>query len=447
MQLLDQRDTAALDRLLRRSAADLARAGTVATRIIRDIRRDGDQALVRWTKKLDKIQLVLPSATPAPIPDPASLFIGPEAMRAAWQRTPPGLRRALRHAHRNIVRMAGWQMPRAWARNVQPGVRLGQVVRPLDSVGCYVPAGRPPQPTTLLMTAATARRAGVPRVVIACPHPDDTVLAAAHLAGADGVYRMGGAQAIAALAYGTPSVPKVAKIVGPGNVFVTAAKRLIAPDCGIDFLAGPTEVLLIASAGADPEFLAADLIAQSEHDPQATAWLVTDSRALGRQVIAAVARQLQGGWNPVAAASLENRGAVIVTRSLADAVALANRLAPEHITVPPALLPHLDNAGSIFLGDYAPQAVGDYLSGANHVLPTATEARRRGGLSVLDFVKIMTVQHLTRAGLAALAPSITTLARAEGLEAHARSVEQRLQPRNPKPTAQTTGQPTGNARR
>ncbi len=406
---------AALQALAAGARRDLERALPVAARIVADVRRRGGPALDAWRRRLD-------GAGGAPPP----LRVSKAECRQAWRRLPPDLRRALRQAHDHIRQMAQWQMPAEWTRAVAPGARIGQIVRPLASVGCYVPAGRHPLPSTLLMTAVPARAAGVERVVAVCPQPADVVLGAAWLANVDELYCAGGAQAVAALAYGAGPIAPVDKIVGPGNVYVTAAKRLVWPDCAIDFPAGPTEVLYIAPRGANAAFAAADLIAQAEHDPDACAWLIVFSAAQARACADAIARQLAAAPNPVARAALRRRGAILVARDRRQAMAAANRLAAEHVTLPRAWLPELRQAGSAFLGEYSPQSAGDYLSGTNHVLPTGGGARLRGGLSVLDFLKIITVQELTRPGLARLGPAITTLARCEGLEAHARSVEIRL---------------------
>lgn len=419
-KLVDGSNEAALAAILARSHRDLERAERVAARIVADVRRRGDRAVRAWSDQFA-------SAAPSRFAPGARVPAG--EVLAAWRRAPRDLRAALQGAAANIRRMAQWQLPRPWLRRMRPGVQIGQVVRPLESAACYVPGGRHPLPSTLLMTAIPARVAGVERVVVACPRPDDAVLAAAHVAQVDEIYCLGGAQAVAALAYGTQSIAPVAKIAGPGNSFVTAAKRLVAADCGIDFLAGPTEVLLVAAGDENAGFLAADLLAQAEHDPQAAAWLVTPSRALARRVQAAVAEQLAACPNPTAAAALRSRGAIVLTRDLRQAMAIANRLAPEHITVPARCLGQVRHAGSIFVGEHAPQAVGDYMSGTNHVLPTGRLARLRGGLSVADFVKVITVQKLTAAGLRALGPAIITLAQAEGLAAHASSVALRLAPR------------------
>jgi histidinol dehydrogenase len=402
------------------SRRDLERVLPVAARIVGDIRRRGEAALDAWRRRLDHRDGALP-----PLRIPLS------ECRRAWRGLAPGLRQALQQAHDHIQQMAEWQKPAEWRRAIAPGVRIGQIVRPLASVGCYVPGGRHPLPSTLLMTAVPARVAGVARIVAVCPQPAEAVLAAAWLAGVSEVYCVGGAQAVAALAYGAGPIAAVDKIVGPGNVYVTAAKRLVWPDCAIDFPAGPTEVLYLAPRGANPEFAAADLIAQAEHDPDASAWLIVFSAAQARDCAAAIARQLAEAPQRVARTALRRRGTILVARTRRQAMAAANRLAAEHITLPGEWLADLQHAGSAFLGEYAPQAAGDYLSGTNHVLPTGAGARSRGGLSVVDFLKVITVQELTRSGLAGLGPAITTLAHCEGLDAHARSVAIRLSPTTP----------------
>jgi len=300
-------------------------------------------------------------------------------------------------------------------------------------VGCYVPGGRYPLPSSLLMTAIPARVAGVPEVVVCSPSVDPVVLAAAVEAGADRVFRLGGAHAVAAMAYGTKTVPRVSKIVGPGNRWVSAAKALVAQDCPIDFYAGPSEILIVADSGP-AEWIAADLIAQAEHDPDARAVFITSKRTLAREVAEEVARQLPASGP--AATSLWNHGGIIVTRTMDEAVALANEAASEHLVVDTeARAGRIRNAGAIFIGPWTAQVAGDYAIGSNHTLPTAGVARVRGGLHTADFVKLVSVQRTTKAGLAAIGETVTTLARAEGLESHARSIDVRL--------ATTTGRKTG----
>lgn len=378
-------------------------------RIVQSVRRDGDRTVRRYAEQWDGLGTG------------DSLRVSEDDMRAALRASSPELRAALETAAANIRRFCEWQKPREWERGRQ-GRKLGQLVRPLTSVGCYVPGGRYPLPSTLLMTVIPAQVAGVKDIRVVSPRPAPATLAAAALLGVREFYRVGGAHAIAALAYGTKSIPRVNKIVGPGNLFVTTAKKLVAFDCAIDFLAGPTEGLVLCDEG-EPSFIASDLVAQAEHDPEALVLLITKSRKLAGSVSQLVAAQARG--NPVAQRSLRKHGAALVAESTAQAIDWANLIAPEHLTTTRERLPHIVNAGSIFLGDYSAQAAGDYGSGPNHVLPTGGLARFRGGLSVADFLKVMTVQEISRAGLRKMAPAILTLAEAEGLKAHARSIELR----------------------
>ena len=302
------------------------------------------------------------------------------------------------------------------------GVSLGQLIRPLESVGCYVPGGRYPLVSTLLMTVIPAQVAGVKNIRVASPKPSREVLAAAAMLGVREFYRIGGAQAIAALAYGTATIPRADKIVGPGNAYVTTAKKLVAFDCAIDFLAGPTEAVVLSDSGV-PEFIAADLVAQAEHDPDTLAVFITTSRKLAQAVAQCVTQAAQD--NPIAQKSLRQRGAILVGSSRETAREWANVLAPEHITVSKDDLPFIQNAGSVFVGDYSAQAAGDYASGPNHVLPTSGQARFRGGLTVMDFMKIITVQELSKTGLRQISKTVECLAEIEGLQAHAQSIRVR----------------------
>jgi histidinol dehydrogenase len=416
MRIIKLTDEVAAKFLARRSSHDAA-AERIAARILTDVRKNGDRALFRWALHLDGLRLTR-----------KSLWITRAEIRAASRKVPRDLVRAIEHAARNIRRVAEEQRPRSWTITVEPGVRVGQRVTPLGTIGCYIPGGRFSLFSTLLMTAIPAQVAGVKRIVVACPKPSPALLAAAEILGVTEITRMGGAQAIGALAYGTQSIPRVDKICGPGNRYVTAAKRIVSNDCAIDMPAGPTEVLILATGGS-PRYIAADILAQAEHDPDAVAVLVTPSPRLAKAVAAEVEKQLSNlpKMNP-AWKSLRLASAILVAPSLNAAIRFANRVAPEHLSVPDAnkkLVEKLSEAGSVFLGPWSAQPIGDYASGTNHVLPTSGWARTRGGLSVSDFVKCSSTQDISRVGLKRLAPVVTAMARAEGLEAHARAVEVR----------------------
>jgi histidinol dehydrogenase len=416
MRTLVLNDAVARKLLAVRHGSDAA-AEKIAARIIADVRRRGDAALFDWTRRLDRMRLT-----------PKTVWVSSKARREASPRVSRELRTALEHAARNIRRVAERQKPRAWSLVVEPGVRVGQRVTPLESIGCYVPGGRFSLVSTLLMTAIPAQVAGVRRIVVACPKANVGLLAAAELLGIKEIAQIGGAQAIAALAYGTRSVPRVDKIFGPGNRYVTAAKRLVSADCAVDLLAGPTEVLIVADRGS-ARYIAADLIAQAEHDPDAVALFLTTSRTLAAQVRNSVGEQLSTlpPDNP-AWRSLAENGVILIARNAKAAVDFANRFAAEHLSIPgdePALLRELSAAGSIFLGPWSAQSVGDYASGTNHVLPTRGGARSRGGLSTWDFVRCTSVQEISQRGLRSLAPVVAALADAEGLTAHRRAVEVR----------------------
>jgi histidinol dehydrogenase len=331
------------------------------------------------------------------------------------------LQDAIEQAARNIRRYAEWQKPEEWQREIHAGVRVGQLVRPLDSVGCYVPGGRYPLPSTLLMTVIPAQVAGVKRICVASPRPGGVTMAAASFLGVHEFYRAGGAQAIAAFAYGTEEIPRVDKIVGPGNRYVTAAKKLVAFDCAIEFLAGPTEAVIISISEngeeGDASCIASDLVAQAEHDPDALCIFITTARALAARVHKEVRQRTRA--NPIAAQALARRGAILVVDSVAKALEAANRIASEHLTLPAAMAAEVQHAGSVFFDEFTPQAAGDYISGPNHVLPTGGMARVRGGLNVLDFVRVIACQQISREGMQRIAPPGIALATAEGLKGHA----------------------------
>ncbi|HEY3987766.1 MAG TPA: histidinol dehydrogenase [Acidobacteriaceae bacterium] len=401
-----------LQSLDRRSAASLDRVERQVRRIVDDVRRGGDRALLAARAHYDGV------------PRKQPLRITPGELHQAWEETSPELRAALKLAARNIAEFAKRQLPQEWDSEPVPGVKTGQRLRPLPAVGCYVPSGRHPLPSSLLMTVIPAQVAGVRRIVVVSPRPALETLAAAALLGIDEIYQVGGAQAVAALAYGTQSLPRVDKIVGPGNLYVTAAKRMVAFDCGIDMLAGPTEIVVCSERG-HPEAIAADLVAQAEHDTETLSVLVTSQAALAKQVAREVKEQSRR--NPVAREALRSRGYVIVTDTKKEAQAIVNRLAPEHLTIDTEDdLEWVQHAGSVFVGNWSSQPLGDYISGPNHTLPTGGAARIRGGLSVMDFVRLVTVQSYTAEGLRALGSAAAALAKAEGLTGHAAAIERRL---------------------
>lgn len=419
MKIIQSRDRAGISRLLKARDVRLESAEPVVRKIVDDVRRSGDRALVRYTSQFDQTDLVKSGFT-----------VSRAEIRRAYRNVPRDFVQSLRLAERNIRAVARRQLPRPWRIKTSAGVVVRQIVRPLDSVACYVPGGRFPLPSTVLMSVIPAQVAGVREISVTSPRPAPAVLVAADLLGIRKIYRLGGAQAIAAFAYGTKSVPRAAKIVGPGNRFVAAAKKMVAPDCGIDFVAGPTELVMVGTRGR-PDWIAADLVAQAEHDPDAVAIFITPSARLAAEVRISAAKILRRLLLPIAEQALERQGAIIVTRTISEAVQLANAFAPEHLTLLEGaieLLDRVQSAGSIFLGDYSAVAAGDYASGTNHVLPTSGMARFRGGLSVADYVKTITVQQLTRPGLARLHPAIVCLAGTEGLRAHADSVEARFEP-------------------
>lgn len=399
-----------VQKLEQRSGADLARVAKTVGRIVADVRKKGDKALRRYAEKFDGLQAKQP------------IQVSDTELEQAWSMVSDDFKHALKIAAGNIRQYCEWQKPQQWRNAVAPGINVGQAVRPLQSTGCYVPGGRYPLPSTMLMTVIPAQVAGVREIRVVSPRPAPETLATAHFLGVRDIYRIGGAQAIAALAYGTATIPKVDKIVGPGNLFVTAAKRLVAFDCGIDFLAGPTEIVIVSERG-DPRFIAADLVAQAEHDPDTLAVFITSSDTLAARVAEKV--KSAAAQNEIAKNSLKNNGAILLAESHEQALEFANRIAAEHITVSEEDLTHVSNAGSIFIGDYSPQAAGDYASGPNHVLPTGAAARFRGGLGVQDFVKTISVQQLSRDGLDRIASAVITLAEAEGLKAHAQSIRVR----------------------
>jgi len=405
-------DHTAARTLITRKEARLAEAEEIVAPILAAIRARGDAAVLEYARKFDNFS--------------GDLRVDPSECAAALDRLTSDFRAAVEIASKNIRDFAQVQLPRDTQVEYPDGRKLGHIVRPLDSMGAYIPAGRYPLPSTLLMTVIPAQVAGVPRIAVACPRPSDEILGICTLLNVSEVYRVGGAQAIVAFAYGTESIPRVERIVGPGNIYVAAAKKLVAGETGIDFIAGPTEIVIIAADG-DPKHIAADMLAQAEHDVDASAILLTTSNLLAHAVAEEIDRQLSTlPTAPVACEAIAKNSAIVVVETLDQAAEISDAIAPEHLNIPDAsLVAKIRNAGSIFIGPYSPEAAGDYATGPNHVLPTSGAARLRGGLSSADFVKIISTQEISREALRALAPAITTLARAEGLEAHARSVEAR----------------------
>ncbi len=410
MKIINAGNRRQIDTLLARDARADAAFDKRVREIVNAVRRGGDRTLARFAERFD-------NAT-------EPLEVSKQEMRDYAALVPADVRLAIKTAARNIAKVAYRQIPKHWDVSVVPGVTIEQRVEPLTRVGCYVPGGRFPLPSSLLMTAVPAKVAGVREVVVMCPRPEPAVMAAALEAGVTKMFRIGGAHAVAALAYGTDRVPRVDKIVGPGNRFVAAAKAIVAGDCAIDFYAGPTEIVIVAGGGR-ADWIAADLVAQAEHDPDARSIFITWSPSLADRV----SRLVDGiaADREIVRRSLKAHGAIVVAGSADDAMALANRIAPEHLVVDRESLTRRPvTAGALFIGPFTAQAAGDYATGSNHVLPTAGAARFRGGLSAADFVRVMSVQRVSRSGLKRLAPTIVPLARAEGLVAHAESIEVRL---------------------
>jgi histidinol dehydrogenase len=388
-----------------------------AGRIVADVRKRGDAALDQWTRNFDGRDVARDG-----------VWISRKEYQAARKRVSREFLHAAAHAAENVRRVAEQQKPREWNLQVEPGVNVGQIVRPIETIGCYIPGGRFALVSTLIMTVVPAQAAGVRRIIAVCPRPNDELLAAAGMLGITSLAHIGGAQAIAALAYGTKRVPRVHKIFGPGNRYVTAAKQIVSADCAIDLPAGPTEAVVLANGG-NPQWIAADLLAQAEHAPDAGSFLVTTSKRFAKRVQEEVEKQLAAlpKDNP-AQISIRTSGAILLARTWNEACKFVNRFAPEHLSLPEggaSALHAIHSAGTVFLGPRSAQAFGDYASGSNHVLPTGGWARRRGGLSTEDFVKRISVQKIDRKGHQRLANDVALLARAEGLEAHANAIEVR----------------------
>src|SRR6059036_2218750 len=402
--------------LLARRAQRDNEAQSVAAEIVADVRKRGDSALFAWSKKLDDLDLTR-----------AGVWISREEIRSAKSQVSPDFLKSVQRAAKNVRLVAERQLPRPWTVETEPGVKISQRVSPIESIGCYVPGGRFSLVSTLVMTVVPAQVAGVPHIAAVCPRPNPELLATANLLGIEKIARVGGAQAIAALAYGTNSVPRVEKIFGPGNKYVTAAKQLVSGDCAIDLPAGPTETIVLAAEG-NARWIAGDLLAQAEHAKDAASFFVTTSRALAQEVQREIKWQLGELPSSVASISTEIAGAILVADSLDHACEFINRFAPEHLSFPESaegLLQKIHSAGTVFIGPWGAQPLGDYATGSNHVLPTGGWARMRGGLSTADFVKCMSVQTITSKGFLELAEAVETLAESEGLMAHRNAVRVR----------------------
>ena len=399
----------AANTLLKRSDDRLAQALIVVEPIVDDVRSRGDAAVREYATKFDGL----------------GDSVGTDFTLATGGTLEPGLLQAIEIAASNIRDFAQQQLVQPWTQT-RDGRTLGQIVRPLESVGVYIPAGRYALLSTMLMTVIPAQVAGVREIVVVCAKPTPEMLAVAKWLGIESILQLGGAQAIAALAYGTESIGKVQRIVGPGNAYVAAAKKLVSGDVGIDFIAGPSEIVIVANSG-NPQWVALDMLAQCEHDVDARAILLTTSVAFATQVQDEIAAQLSTlPTADVATQSIAKNSAIIVCADDAEVIDLVNDIAPEHLSLPnKQLIDQIRNAGSIFVGPFSTEAAGDYASGPNHVLPTSGVAALRGGLSANDFVKVITIQELNQDALMALVPTVATLARVEGLEAHARSAEVR----------------------
>ena len=436
MRILESSNLRALARLVARDEARDPRVERTAARIVADVRRRGDRAVAEWENKVRQIHPVRQVRQVRQVSQNGVLQPLPLTNRTNPTNPTNQLLSALRLAARHIRAVAERQVPKPFSIEVRPGVRIEQRVQPLERVGCYVPGGRHALPSTLLMTAIPARVAGVREVIVCCPHPTSAVLAAAREAGVTRIVAIGGAQAIAALAYGTESIPRVDKIVGPGSAWVAAAKAIVARDCPIDMHAGPSEIVVYSNRGRAAR-IAADLIAQAEHDPAARAIFVTTTRSLAAAVQRAVRAQMPA-TGPARQAIARN-GGIVIAPTRREAIALVNRIAPEHLVCDAGEdVGVFRAAGTIFVGGWSAQAAGDYGIGSNHVLPTGGAARFRGGLNAADFVRVFTVQKLTPAGLRAVGPAVMTLAEAEGLTAHVASIRIRLgRPRGTSGTRQT----------
>ncbi len=424
-KLLSELSPEALARIMARSRIDVEPVKRHVARIVEDVAERGDEAVIEYTARFDGAELT-----------PDELRVAEDEFAEARKLVPERTLKALQRAALRIGEFHQRQLPQGAMFELGDGITVGYSYKPISNVGIYAPGGRAAYPSTVLMAAIPAKIAGVKRIAMCTPPSPEGkanphALMAAMLAGVDEVYKVGGPQAIAAMAFGTQTIPKVDKIVGPGNIYVTAAKLLVSGQVEIDFPAGPSEILIVADEGADPELVAWDMLSQAEHDPDAAAVLVTTNMRLAEAVAERLAELVERSERAsMIERSLERNGAIIVVSSLREAIALANEYAPEHLMLLTKqwkqILPLIENAGAIFVGPNSPVAIGDYCTGPNHVLPTGGRAKASSGLSVMDFMKMTTVQILDSRGLRSLAPIAMELARAEGLPGHFEAVKARF---------------------
>ena len=412
-----------LSQTVKRSEEDVDNVLDSVSDILKNVRKNKDSALKDYTQKFDQVTI-------------DNLKVTKDEIKDAYNTIDNDLLEALKKASKNIEKFHKKEIPEEWEIKINEGITAGQIVRPINSVGCYIPGGRAVYPSTILMTVIPAKIAGVKKIICCSPPQKDgkignAILVAADLAGADEIYKVGGAQAIGAMAYGTQSIPKVEKIVGPGNIFVTAAKKLVFGQVDIEFPAGPSEVLILGDDSANPEFIATDILSQAEHDPKASCFFITNEEALANKVLEFVNEKLEKSpRKEIIKDALKNNGKIIITENFQDAIYATNEYAPEHLVImtkdDEKVLSQIDNAGSIFLGKYSPVACGDYGSGTNHVLPTGGGAKMYSGLSTESFIKKPTVQKITSKGLEKIASTCIPIAEYEGLYAHVDSIKTRL---------------------
>lgn len=418
-----------LSKLTEKSQEDIEDILPTVSEILKNVKNSKDLSLIEYTKKFDNVEI-------------ESLKVSKDEIKESYlnlKESNPELLNSLEEASENIAKFHKKQIPQEWEIELRKGITAGQIIRPINKVGCYIPGGRAAYPSTILMTVIPAKIAGVENIICCSPPQEngkimDAILVAADIAGADEIYKVGGAQAIAAMAYGTESIPQVEKIVGPGNIFVTAAKKLVYGNVDIEFPAGPSEVLIIADKTANPEYIAYDILSQAEHDPNASCYLVTDNLKLAKKTKKEIElKTKEAKRKEVIEESLKKFGKIIVTKSIEEAVDISNEYAPEHLIImtknneaDEKILKKIKNAGSIFLGKYSPVAAGDYGSGTNHVLPTDRGARMYSGLSTESFLKKPTVQTITQKGLKSLENVVVPIAEYEGFYAHADSIKVRL---------------------